>query len=805
VSVSKTTSAAFLLYGGWVSFVFANDIESEKQSNARAAPDEYYFDEAVLNKKGIDLSVINGETYDVVKNESVFFDIYLNGRETESEWVPFKGGALCLPNTLYTMTLILPRAQSLSSAGCVEITDKKGGVIFDIHTQRLDIVAPEVSIQRLSDKYDYGVPALSTNYSLFYRNRLTSNQTSSSDAAYSGNFDSSLHVQGWQTSSYFNVTDNQVKHSRSYVSKDFVDYGLTMKAGQLTDGAALLPGFAYEGIVIGDNPLELDQRLVGKVYGHSDGPATVKVFQDNKLLYETFVMGGEFEFEQINLLNRHSDLVLKIEEQNGHIAEKRHPVLTSHSDLTDLISPLVLLDGYQFSLGKVEQTELMFTRLKVDQVGTGIRWINDFKTEASVFENGNIGMAVFTNAEGFSNWSFNSQVDSSYQAKKRAWGWRLKVGTTVKTDNGLGYAYNYNRTQKDFVAPHNVESQLSGNRLKDSHSIAISYADQRFFPGSLRATLTHRNYKESHDDFYVLSYSRPLFDGTVAVNFSEMLGEDNSEFSLTLSLPLSLSDRALDSYTRYREKGASSSLSTRVSTDIGNINTSLSTDYNNQSRYVSKTLSARGTSSISSWSLSYTDTDDIDTLFATAQGGMVLHSEGYAISPTPLGDTFSVAKITETGSGRRAKGITLLGEEQSSPIGDSVKSNVAPYRKKQIGIDLKSLPYGYEPVQSSFYSTPVRGAVVFRELSLKKVSRAMVTMLPKKRYIGMVLKDKNSNYMGVIDAYNQVMLQDESGRMPGYSLWLDDEKVCDVTIDWTGVLDESNYYHEVTARCSNST
>lgn len=765
------------------------------------AEGDFYFDDKVFTVRGVSPQAIEQILTKSAVNERVFADIYLNGQFIESDWVDIIDGQPCLKKANNATKRIAPSAMSFDENGCVTFSSPDHGITYQAASQRVDIAATEIGDHSISQRYSEGKPALRLNYSWFNRQQFGDGRTNSSQ---SGNFFLSGHYHGWVSHSAIVFNDRGFQHTNSYVTKDLVDWGTSLRLGDIGVGSAMISGSQIRGIEISNNASELTRRLVGSVSGQTSGPANIKIYQKHTLVHETFVVGGPFVIDNINLRNRTDDLTLKIEDQGGNSHEETHPVTIAMGN-----SLINMPDAgtYSLALGITEENNNVLLQGQYTNVAAELDWLNSYSAEFAAYSNGNLGMGITGTLDISPAVTFNSEMSLNYVGDASSLYSAWRSGINYRHDSGINASYIHSIYDGGRVSLDDNQPQLSENPLRQSHSLSLAYANKDWMYGNLRLNYAKRIYRHDTRDFTTLTYNMPLFTGSLSANYSSALESSENEFSINVNIPFGGKRYRGNSYTQYRKSRGQARISTRANANINDINTTVAVNYSERNEALTQSLTLQSQAPLTTWSASYNRGENTDSLFTSLQGGFALYNGGYALSASQISDTFAIIKVKEQGSGANADGVRLANTSAPAPLfGDLIKPNLLPYNTTQVGIDVNKLPNRYNSLTDSFSVNPIRGAVIIKEMPIERVTRAIVSLSLSniEQTKDLVIQNSHNDYLGTVDSFGQFVLYDRSGLSETYSLWNGDNKYCELQINWTDIDTTTNQYlYKVTGQCKN--
>lgn len=640
--------------------------------------------------------------------------------------------------------------------GCVLLRAavQGGSVSYDIGEFILNLSVPQAYVIEYEPGYmppetwDRGVNAFYTSYyaSQYYSNYKHGGDDKSSYV----NLNSGLNLLGWQLHSSDNYTKGNEGNGKWKSNTLYVERGVpsilgTLRAGDMYTGADIFDAVRFRGVRIWRDMQMLPnskQNFTPVVRGIAQSNALVTIEQNGFVIYQKEVPPGPFAIDDLQLAGGGSDLDVSVKEANGSISHYLVPFSSVPNMLQSGVSK------YDFSAGRshIEGAGNQYDFLQ----GSYQYGLNNLLTvyggtmlsqNYSSFVLGTgwntpIG-AVSVDATRSHSEQDNGDVfdGQSYQV---AWN---KYVTQTGTQFALA-AYRYSsrdyRTFNDYVWANNKNNYNRDKNdvydiadyyqndfgRKNSFSLNINQALPENW-GSLAVSGLWRDYwqRSGNGKDYQLSYSNAWQRVSYTVAVSQTYDEDNHEdkrFNLYISIPFSWGD----GISNPRRDLFVSNSTTFDNDGFQSNNTSLSgvTGHRDQFSYGANLSQQRqGNETTAGVSMvwrapvatvgsSYSQSNKYQQASGNIQGGIVVWSEGVALTPR-LSDTFAIVKAPGL-QGAAVQGHRYL---TTNSKGYAVYDSLTPYRENMLMLDLSDTNSDVALLGNRKGTVPYRGAVVMTE------------------------------------------------------------------------------------------
>ena len=686
-------------------------------------------------------------------------DVYLNNKWRGRYDIDIKDDPelTCLPwAQLQQIGIRTGNIKTDKQEGCVPLRAavQGGSVSYDIGEFILNLSVPQAYVIEYEPGYmppetwDRGVNAFYTSYyaSQYYSNYKHGGDDKSSYV----NLNSGLNLLGWQLHSSDNYTKGNEGNGKWKSNTLYVERGVpsilgTFRAGDMYTGADIFYAVRFSGVRIWRDMQMLPyskQNFTPVVRGIAQSNALVTIEQNGFVIYQKEVPPGPFAIDDLQLAGGGSDLDVSVKEANGSISHYLVPFSSVPNMLQSGVSKYDFAAGRSHIEGAGNQYDFLqgsyqygLNNLLTVYGGTMLSQ-NYSSFVLGTGWNTPIG-AVSVDATRSHSEQDNGDVfdGQSYQV---AWN---KYVTQTGTQFALA-AYRYSsrdyRTFNDYVWANNKNNYNRDKNdvydiadyyqndfgRKNSFSLNINQALPENW-GSLAVSGLWRDYwqRSGNGKDYQLSYSNAWQRVSYTVAVSQTYDEDNHEdkrFNLYISIPFSWGD----GISNPRRDLFVSNSTTFDSDGFQSNNTSLSgvTGHRDQFSYGANLSQQRqGNETTAGVSMvwrapvatvgsSYSQSNKYQQASGNIQGGIVVWSEGVALTPR-LSDTFAIVKAPGL-QGAAVQGHRYL---TTNSKGYAVYDSLTPYRENMLMLDLSDTNSDVALLGNRKGTVPYRGAVVMTE------------------------------------------------------------------------------------------
>ncbi|EAX1142929.1 fimbrial biogenesis outer membrane usher protein, partial [Salmonella enterica] len=589
------------------------------------------------------------------------------------------------------------------------------------------------------EEWDYGMTSLYSSYDFSgYHNNDEVNSKSKFQYL---NLYNGLNIGKWQlrNKTYYTRENSKsrIYSDKTWLSRDFGAINSRVTVGQTMSSGFFNPTFRIDGIKFESIP---DMRpsflnsYMPDIQGNALTNATVKIYQGDNLVYQTFVNPGPFTLTDIPTTGN-SDLKVQIIEENGIVHEDFVPVSSS-----DTLRRKNVLD-YSISAGKqnVKRAELMKNHVitaemlygvtSISTLLTGLTYSEDYRSASlgGGFNLGNTGVSsiIGTNSQN----SFYKKEGNAIELR------HYKKISTLSTQIDFRHKYfsgNYSEIDDELT--------LSSLRNKKSlTSLSINQPTDHYGNFRLSVYLSRFQQKNHNKTTYSINWNKYLYGVfyTLSTSRSEYMNDNyrnENIFSINLSIPFdSESKNYIPSSVGYNYTSGKNYNSNTFSVDKNLFHNKAKLNATHSENKFSKDIN---TSNM----ISGTYISDYTKLYA----GFANQSNGYkqkswkvsgSLIAHPYGITFSPYSISERGASTivsipGASGVSLINNISSTDFfGNVFVNNLHPYKKNNININLRNLPSNIEVQNIESKLIPADGAITYTEFSATVGNRAILKLL----------------------------------------------------------------------------
>lgn len=714
--------------------------------------------------------------------------VFVNEKAVASQTIPFidtgkKSAEACLtPKNLAQLHIKQPeivgekailKKGDDESGDCLNLPAliEQSSVTFDMGDQRLDIVVPQVWVNKGYDGYvepslwESGIPAALLSYNINgYHN---TNHGTDSDSMYAA-FNTGINLGAWRFRANGNYNWNNDGGSNFDFQNRYVQRDLTALRSQLMLGEAYTTGETFDSVSIRGVRLYSDSRMLPSqlanyapvIRGVANTNAKVTITQGGYKIYESTVPPGPFEINDLSPSGYGSDLIVTIEEADGSKRTFSQPF----SSVMQMQKPGV--GRWDISAGQVNNDDIHDNPYVAQ--GTYYYGLNNYLTAytgVQATDNnylaGLLGVGLNTpfGAVALDVTHSRTEIpnDKTYQGQSYRLTWNKLIEATETSFNVAAYRYstqNYlglnDALQLIDDAKYGDEEQRNTMsnfaRLKNQLTLSISqplhYGETDY--GSFYLSTSWTDYwatGESRSD-YTLGYGKGFSWGSLSLNLQRTWDEDgrkDDSLYINLSIPLA---NLLGGDDRH---GGFTTLSTQMRTDFdGGHNLSMNSSGNSEDNTLNYSVNAgysmqKAGKSISDvggyasyqspWgdiSASASANNDSNRQYSlTTDGGFILHSGGLTFTNDNFSNSDALVLVKASG----AKGARINGG--SSTIdrwGYGASNSLSAYRENQVSLDIDTLENDVELKSTSTVLVPRDGAVVFASFETDEGRSAIVNM-----------------------------------------------------------------------------
>lgn len=609
---------------------------------------------------------------------------------------------------------------------------------FDTSNLRFDISIPQIAMAKNARGYvdpsvwDRGINAgfVSYNASTYKTYDKSTNNADSTNAFLSLNAGANLanwqfrHNGQWK---WEDKTDNRESQSTynatsTYAQRAFPKYRGVLTLGDSFTNGELFNSFGYRGAEFASDDRMLPSSMLGyapRIRGNAKTNAKVEIRQQGQLIYQTTVAAGSFEINDLYPTGFGGELEVSIVEANGDIQKYSVP----YASVAQMLRPG--MSRYSLMTGNFRDADIDADPFIAQ--GQYQRGINNRITAYGGLQGSEdytaitLGSAFATPIGAVALDVTHSKTEFKRRKQETGQSYRLsysKLITPTNTNLTLA-AYRYSTENyynlRDALLAQQLEKRGVSSGFFGKQRSELQVTLNQGLPkawGNLYATGSWVDYwdREETSKQYQIGYSnnyRNLNYGLSAnrrmiENKATNHVEDDTEYMLTLSLPLSFKRNAINLNSVHTEDNTTIGMS-GVAGDRFNYGASVSTDYEDRS---SLNVNAQYRNNFTTLGGSYGVSDQYQQVSLTARGNVVAHSDGILFGPDQ-GQTMVLVYAPEAAGAKvnNTKGLTI------NKSGYAVIPYVTPYRLNEIVLNPEGMALDVELEGTSERIAPYAGSI----------------------------------------------------------------------------------------------
>lgn len=726
------------------SFVSANDVVEDFATPTS----EFNSDFLSGNAKKIDINRFNsGNT---ILPGSYNVDIYINGNWFGKHQIVFKNfesdknAYTCFSSKQvleYGIKAdIVKNRLAVNNESCQRIGEwvQDSFYEFDISKLRFDISIPQIAMEKNAQGYvdpsvwDRGINAafVSYNANTYKTYSKSENNDDNTNAFVSLNTGANIadwqirHNGQWKWEDRRNRENTQSTYNSisTYAQRAFPEYRGVLTFGDSFTNGEIFNSFGYRGAEFSSDDRMLPSSMIGyapRIRGNAKTNAKVEVRQQGQLIYQTTVAAGNFEINDLYPTGFGGELEVSILEANGDIQKYAIP----YASVAKMLRPG--MSRYSFMTGQFRDADIDADPFIIQ--GQYQRGINNYVTAYGGIQ-GSDGYKAITLGSAFAMPIgavaldiTHSQADFDRREQESGQSYRLSYSKLIRpTDTNLTLAaYRYSTENyyslRDAMLAQELEKNGVGFSLFGKQRSELQVTLNQGLPnkwGNLYATGSWVDYwdREETSKQYQIGYSnnyRNLNYGISAIkrmveNNVTNQAEDDTEYLLTLSLPLSFKRHSINLNSTHTQDNTTVGMSGAIG-DRFNYGASLSTDYENRS---SVNINSQYRTNFTTLGGSYGTSYQYNQFSLTARGNIVAHSDGVLFGPDQGQTMVLVYAPDATGAKvNNTSGLTI------NHSGYAVIPYVTPYRLNEIVLNPEGMSLDVELDATSQRITPYAGSI----------------------------------------------------------------------------------------------
>lgn len=609
---------------------------------------------------------------------------------------------------------------------------------FDSSKLRFDISIPQIAMERNAQGYvdpsvwDRGIDAafVSYNASTYKTYSKTENSEDNTNAFVSLNTGANFadwqfrHNGQWKWEDKTKSKDTQSTYNAisTYAQRAFPQYRGVLTLGDSFTNGEIFNSFGYRGAEFSSDDRMLPNSMLGyapRIRGNAQTNAKVEIRQQGQLIYQTTVAAGSFEINDLYPTGYGGELEVTVLEANGNIQKYAIP----YASVAQMLRPG--MSRYSVMTGQFRDADIDMDPFIVQ--GQYQRGINNRITAYGGFQGSEnyqsltLGSAFATPIGAVSLDMTHSQADFDRRDKEIGQSYRLSYSKLITpTDTNLTLAaYRYSTENyynlRDALLAQELEKKGIGSKYYGKQRSELQVTLNQGLPndwGNLYATGSWVDYwdREETAKQYQVGYNnnyRQLNYGVSAIrrmveNSSTSKSENDTEYLLTLSLPLSFKRNSVNLNSSHTQDNTTVGMSGIIG-DRFNYGASVSTDYEDSSSF---NANAQYRTNFTTLGGSYSTSKQYEQVSLTARGNIVAHSDGVLFGPEQGQTMVLVYAPDATGAKvNNTNGLTI------NKSGYAVIPYVTPYRLNEIALDPQGMSLDVELESGSQRIAPYAGSI----------------------------------------------------------------------------------------------
>ena len=684
-------------------------------------------------------------------------DLYLNNRWKGRHSVRFEqmsAGALiahpCFD--LQTFNLLGIDVDKLSEAArSVLVADghctlfealiEGGTVRYDSSSQRMDISAPQLVLQRQVRGYvspslwDEGITAASLqyNYNAYRSEQNGSRPQASQYLGLRGGFNQDAWRLRYRGAFYWSNYENELRYqsTATYLERSIIPLKSHLTLGEASTDGQVFDSLSFRGIQLSsDERMSPDaQRGFSPIIrGIANTTALVKISQNGVEIYETTVPPGPFAIDDFYPVGRGGDLLVTVKEADGResqftvafsaVTELLRPGTTRYSLMTGVYAGKMLNSNPQIAMGTL--------RHGISNLLTGYTGVIAAERYSAL----SLGMAFNTRLGGFSVDNTRSYTALPGLPTRQGSRMRFSYAKTIPVTNTSLMISAYRNSSADYYSAQDAlflsENLQQGGvviesrrrQQRDRLNISASQNLPNGY-GSFSVNASYQNYwqQPQADTQYQLSYNnnfrRTSFGFTAQRARDSVTGLWDNQFMLSVSIPLGSGSNTPNWNSSFSKRPDGNGFNNSVSGSVGEDQTF---NYNLFSNTSKNNDSGSNTSfgSSATWSApkatiggNFSSSQNFNQYGLSASGGVVAYADGLVFAST-VSETMAIIEAKEA-QGAHVSSYNFLRLDSN---GRSVLPYLSPFRQNFVEIDPHGLSTDVELKVTGLMVAPTAGAVM---------------------------------------------------------------------------------------------
>lgn len=687
--------------------------------------------------------------------------------------------------------------KSLSQQECINIKeiDKNSFYEFDQNILHLKISLPLAIINERPkgyipiDQFDKGVSSAFIGYDL---NGNTSKFNTQDRIDYLFlNLKGGINWNGFNFRHGGSFSSDQTKLNKYTSYLNAVSTDLLPIESRLTTGDFYTQSYNISSANIRGFQLATDnsmrpssqQNYAPVIQGIANTNALVSIFQDGQKVYERNVPAGNFVINDLTTINNSGDLTVQVTETNG---DKSSFIIPNQGSF-NLIRPHQF--NYSFALGRYRLNEKI-TKDYLAQFSFEYGLTNNLTLFSGTnfsesFQNYILGIGANTKLGGvkfsgdYSNANLlNQDIEgykyrTTYQYNFTNTQTNLMLGALYQTQKYMSLSNTMSLKNYNYLNEAELDNLFRTYLLKQQIDISI-YQQLSKKLGSFYLSATQSKYWNTNDDYvqYQVGYSNLFQKLSYSIGFSKTYNylnqiSNEDRYYITLSIPLDWNKRRANIYSTIQHTnqptntftssiGASSTFGEQSQGYFGISNNNTFNDSKNESSFstnIGYNFPQFKFGANASFAENYSQYG-----FNT-NGAFVLHPYGLTATNN-ISDTYTILHAKDVIHANVINGWGI----KTDRFGNAIYSNVSPYQKNEIGIDIQNLPIDIQLKENQMSIIPRRYSSTLIHLDTQKTSNILLELTTPNNVqipIGLQVKNSNNQLIGTFGQSNQLFIENE--------------------------------------------
>lgn len=587
------------------------------------------------------------------------------------------------------------------------------------------------------------------------------------------------------------------QHREAYAQRTFSSQQAMLQLGQINLSNPVLSGARVTGAQWMSEPALRTGGNGARVQGIAATQARVDIRQGGVPLYSTVVPAGPFELNDVPQLDRRRDLEVTVTEAYG---ERRVFTVLAATLGLDLPSR-----GFALGIGQLRDADRKGYQPWVMSAGSSYPLAPGASLSGgALIAQGYHAAGAGLSLEPWSGSRAQGLIQAAHASEPATYG--LQGSITLNQQLGARWSALFSAGRqslgyRDLIDGAWSQDPARNSRQRDQYAVGLGWTHP--WTGSLSSTWsTATAFDGRRSSRAQINWGRRL--GPVALTASgqwQAAGRKGlgNAFHVSTSLPLS-AGFTLRSTVRHDTTGV------RLGSGVQG-----RWDERTQYRVAVERAGREGTVSYNGGVSRLTQASQLDLGYAhhgpgrqgysaAARGAVVLHEDGFTLSPYPLQDTFGLLTL-ENIAGVRID--TPGGSVWTDRQGRAVLPQLAPFGRSDVQVATASLPRNVDIQQGAAKIQAARGAVPRVKFPVSVTRRLLLQVLDdngRRLERGANVSDEHGRLVTLVQENGVIFVPDFHASPELWSRTLDDQP-CRLHVELSSAADPQAYYEKATAQC----